>query len=258
MLKKIISVSFFILLTTSYLFSQDLRIGVDYLSKIKIDNLSTVQRELLQNLIEDSLIDVIGETKTFSWNNTFTVVAKSKIREILEEHKIQEDLSECTDESCAITLGKLITANYMIYRDIGEYRPGEYNFRFSLINIELGTIIASSNMFYEGDILEGKSIKPVFFDLMVGLFNEAFIDEKRIPNSAMLKSMGESLIISKGVIESSIDDAEEDEKKGPNLLLIILGVLLLGAAASAGGGGGDGGGSGGSGTGGVDIGIEVP
>ena len=84
------------------------------------------------------------------------------------------------------------------------------------------------------------------------LFNEAFWMEPKIPDSSNRIMIESSQI--------SIDDAKEDkeEKKGPNLLLIILGVLLLGAAASAGGGGGDGGGSGGSGTGGVDIGIEIP
>lgn len=236
MWKKIITLSLCIVTSTASLYSQELRIGVDYLSKIKIENLSSVQEELLQNLIEDALGDVIGATRTLSWNDSFTIVAKSKINEILQEQKIQEDLSECTDESCAITLGKLVSAKYMIYRDIGEYRPGEYNFRFSLINIETGTVVASSNIFYKGDILEGESIKSTFFDLMATLFNEAFWYENRIP-------------------KFNTEEPQIIEKKGPNLLLILLGVLLLGAAAAGGGGSG---GSGGSGTGGVDIGIDIP
>ena len=254
MLKKIISLSFFTLLATSYLFSQDMRIGVDYLSKIKIDNLSEKQRESIQSHVEDSFLDVIKETEKLSWNNTFTTIAQSKISEILREQKNQEDLSECTDTSCAITLGKLITAKYMIYRDISEIRPGEYNFRFLLINIETSEFIASTREDnYKGDVLQGDSIRPIFFDLMAELLNEAFPMENQIANSKNQRIIMESSQI-------SIDDAKEDkeEKKGPNLLLIILGVLLLGAAASAGGGGGDGGGSGGSGTGGVDIGIEIP
>ena len=87
-------------------------------------------------------------------------------------------------------------------------------------------------------MLDGTSIEPIFFDLMAELFNEAFWYENRIP-------------------KFNTEEPQDDEKKGPNLLLILLGVLLLGAAA-AGGGGGDGGGPGGSGTGGVDIGIDIP
>lgn len=235
MFRKVTILSLFLLITSA-LPAQDMRVGVDYLSKIKIEDLPDVQKELLQNLIEDSLLDVIGQTRLLSWKNTFTVVAQSKIADILREQKIQEDLSECTDTSCAITLGKLITAKYMIYRDISETRPGEYNFRFSLINIETSETISSANMTnFEGDILDGQSIKPVFFDLMSELFNEAFWVEKEIPNS-------------NNMIKNETSD-------GPNLLLIILAVVLLGALAAAGGGGGE---SGGSGTGGVDIGIDLP
>ena len=72
---------------------------------------------------------------------------------------------------------------------------------------------------------------------MATLFNEAFWYENRIP-------------------KFNTEEPQIIEKKGPNLLLILLGVLLLGAAAAGGGGGS--GGSGGSGTGGVDIGIDIP
>ncbi len=249
MSRKIISTAFLILFSINCLYSQDMRIGVDYLSKIKINNLSEVQKELLQNLIEDSLLDIIGETRVYSWQNSFTVVAQSKIKEILREQKIQEDLSECTDTSCAIKIGQFITAEYMIYRDISETRPGEYNFRFSLLNIETSETISSANKTnYKGDVLDGASIKPIFFDLMAELFNEAFWMESRIPNS-------DNRIMIESSQVTTEEDTEEKKEKGPNLLLILLGVLLLGAAAS--GGGGDGGG-GGSGTGGVDIGIEIP
>ncbi|MEK9749625.1 MAG: hypothetical protein VW333_13005, partial [Pseudomonadales bacterium] len=209
----------------SNLWSQELRIGVDYLSKIRIDQLNDVQRDLIQNLIEDSLIDIITETKNLEWNTSFTVVAKSKINEILAEQKLQEDLSECTDSSCAITLGNLISANYMIYRDIGEFRPGEYNFRISLINIERGVVIGSSNSFYTGDLFDEESIKETFFDLMVTLFNEAFQEEREIATSSVLKELAlnrQSLAIEKQL---------KEEEGGFNWTYLLLGVLLLAGLA---------------------------
>ena len=111
------------------------RVGVDYKSKIKIDTLSDIEKNAVQNIIQSSFSKTVGLTKAYDWSINFSEVAQSQFEAILREQQSQEDLSECTDNSCAITLGELANAKYMIYRDLlglGE----RIQIKFELINIE--------------------------------------------------------------------------------------------------------------------------
>ena len=115
--------------------SEDLfRVGVDYKSKIRID-ISDMEKNALQNVIESSFAKTIALTESYNWSINFSKVAQAQFEAILREQQSKEDLSECTDNSCAITLGQLANAKYMIYRDVIDL-TGRIQFKFELINIE--------------------------------------------------------------------------------------------------------------------------
>ncbi len=161
------------------------RVGVDYKSKIKIDTLSDIEKNAVQNIIQSSFSKTIGLTKAYEWSINFSEVAQSQFEAILREQQAQEDLSECTDNSCAITLGELANAKYMIYRDLlglGE----RIQIKFELINIESGENFYTVTKLFRGDDLLSEEAEQIFDQLMIELFNGAFSTEIPLPANQKL------------------------------------------------------------------------
>ena len=161
------------------------RVGVDYKSKIKIDTLSDIEKNAVQNIIQSSFSKTVGLTKAYDWSINFSEVAQSQFEAILREQQSQEDLSECTDNSCAITLGELANAKYMIYRDLlglGE----RIQIKFELINIESGENFYTVAELFRGDDILSSEAEKLFDRLMVELFNGAFSTEIPLPSNQKL------------------------------------------------------------------------
>lgn len=166
--------------------SDDLfRVGVDYKSKIKIDTLSDIEKNAVQNIIQSSFSKTIGFTKAYDWSINFSEVAQSQFEAILKEQQSQEDLSECTDNSCAITLGQLANAKYMIYRDLIDL-TGRIQIKFELINIESGQNFYTVTKIYNGNDLFSSEAGKLIDKLMVELFNGAFSDQIPLPSDQQL------------------------------------------------------------------------
>lgn len=161
------------------------RVGVDYKSKIKIDTLSDIEKNAVQNIIQSSFSKTVGLTKAYDWSINFSEVAQSQFEAILREQQSQEDLSECTDNSCAITLGELANAKYMIYRDLlglGE----RIQIKFELINIESGENFYTVAELFRGDDILSSEAEKLFDRLMIELFNGAFSTEIPLPSNQKL------------------------------------------------------------------------
>jgi len=161
------------------------RIGVDYKSKIKMDSITANQKDAIQNFIKDSFSKTIGLTKAYNWSIDFSEVAQSQFEAILREQQSQEELSECTDSSCAITLGQLANAKYMVYRDLIELGRDRTQITLQLINIESGQSFYSTSELFEGNLLSSEG-QQFFERLMVTLFNGAFIDQTPLPSNQKL------------------------------------------------------------------------
>ena len=165
--------------------SDDLfRVGVDYKSKIRID-ISDMEKNALQNVIESSFAKTIALTESYNWSINFSKVAQAQFEAILREQQSQEDLSECTDNSCAITLGQLANAKYMIYRDVIDL-TGRIQFKFELINIESGQNLYFVSEIFNGADLFSSEAEQLLDKLMVELFNGAFSNQIPLPSDQQL------------------------------------------------------------------------
>ena len=179
-----------LMLLQTMILSQNLddlfRVGVDYKSKIKIDTLSDIEKNAVQNIIQSSFSKTIGFTKAYNWSINFSEVAQSQFEAILREQQSQEDLSECTDNSCAITLGELANAKYMIYRDLLGLKGGRIQIKFELINIESGQNFYTVSEIFNGNDLFSSEAEQLIDKLMVELFNGAFSNQIPLPSNQQL------------------------------------------------------------------------
>ena len=177
-----------LLVSISLLFSQDsddpYRVGVDYKSKVKLVTNDEATVSIIQNIIESAFSSTVNKTVQNNWKIEFDKIAASKIDAVLAEQKDQEDFSECIDTKCAIKIGELLQAKYMIYRDITSV-PGRSNstqISFKLINIENGTSDGAADTIFKGDLFSPEA-KKAFNNTMVELFNDAFPNQIPIPIS---------------------------------------------------------------------------
>ena len=174
--------------------SDDLfRVGVDYKSKIRID-ISDMEKNALQNVIESSFAKTIALTESYNWSINFSKVAQAQFEAILREQQSQEDLSECTDNSCAITLGQLANTKYMIYRDVIDL-TGRIQFKFELINIESGQNLYFVSEIFNGADLFSSEAEQLLDKLMVELFNGAFSNQIPLPSDQQLITTAPIIVI---------------------------------------------------------------
>ena len=138
---------FIIILTLfSYLFPQDGKLAVSILDFTGEDVSEKLLRACYQKL-ETSLIE----------SNRFTVIAKNQREQILEEMKFQN--SGVCDEECAVEIGKLVGAEYLMLGDIIGFAD-LYQINIKIVNIEKGDIVEKVTKEIQGnlsDLLNGMS-----------------------------------------------------------------------------------------------------
>ncbi len=174
--------AFVILTILSSLYAQDsepFRIGVDSKSKLKFMP-STSQKNIIETNIRSSFSKAIRLSKEYGWDISFEMIAQNMFDKIIEEQKIRENLEDCLDEKCAIKLGKLASAKYMIYRDI-VLIGNQFSISFLLLNIETGEIQHSVDDYFEGQLFSRKG-KEFLDDLMIQLFNGGFPTQDPLPS----------------------------------------------------------------------------
>jgi hypothetical protein len=181
---KYLSKSILILIVFNLLWSQEnepYRIGVDSKSKLKFMP-STSQKNIIETNIRSSFSKAIRMSKEYGWDVSFEMIAQNMFDKIIEEQKIRENLEDCLDEKCAIKLGKLASAKYMIYRDI-ILIGNRYSISFILLNIETGGTQNAVDDYFKGELFSKKG-KDFLDDLMIQLFNGAFPDQDPLPSDS--------------------------------------------------------------------------
>ena len=96
--------------------------------------------------------ELISITNQFRSNlvrlNSFIVLNRSKMGIILDEQSFQ--LSGCTDEECAVEVGKLLNVNYILFGEIGRIGM-TYTVDISSINVETSQIEKSYSKSFVGE-----------------------------------------------------------------------------------------------------------
>jgi hypothetical protein len=145
MLKGLIKYKFItILCLWSSLFPQDGKLAVSILDFTGEDVSDKLLRACYQKL-ETSLIE----------SNRFTVIAKNQREQILEEMKFQS--SGVCDEECAVEIGKMVGAEYLMLGDIIGFAD-LYQINIKIVNIEKGDIVEKVTKEIQGnlsDLLNG-------------------------------------------------------------------------------------------------------
>ena len=75
--------------------------------------------------------------------NAFSVIEQSQIQEIVEAQ--QYSLSDCTDESCAVEVGKLVAAQQIILGTLSSI-GGKFVLSAKIIDVESGTNISADSV----------------------------------------------------------------------------------------------------------------
>ena len=136
---------FIIILTLfSFLFPQDGKLAVSILDFTGEDVSDKLLRACYQKL-ETSLIE----------SNQYTVIAKNQREEILKEMKFQS--SGVCDEECAVEIGQLVGAEYLMLGDIIGFAD-LYQINIKIVNIEKGDVVEKVTKEIQGnlsDLLNG-------------------------------------------------------------------------------------------------------
>jgi len=96
--------------------------------------------------------ELISITNQFRSNlvrlNKYTVLNRSKMEIILDEQNFQ--LSGCTEEACAVEIGKLLSVSHIFFGEIGKIGK-TYTIDISSINVETGQIEKSYSKSFIGE-----------------------------------------------------------------------------------------------------------
>ena len=100
-------------------------------------------------LSESELISITNQFRSHLVRfNRYSVLNRNRMEIILDEQSFQ--LSGCTDEACAIEVGKLLNVNYVFYGEVGEIGT-TYTIDISSINVETGQIEKSYSKSFIGE-----------------------------------------------------------------------------------------------------------
>ena len=127
-----------ILCLCSSLLSQDGKLAVSILDFTGEDVSDKLLRACYQKL-ETSLIE----------SNQYTVIAKNQRDEILKEMKFQN--SGVCDEECAVEIGQLVGAEYLMLGDIIGFAD-LYQINIKIVNIEKGDVVEKVTEEIEGKL----------------------------------------------------------------------------------------------------------
>ena len=91
--------------------------------------------EVVSDLLRDDLIYQLGET------GSFRVLEREHMEEILKEQQFQ--LTECFDVECAVKIGKLVGAKYVVFGTVA-FVGGSYLSVVRMVDIQSGEIVAGA------------------------------------------------------------------------------------------------------------------
>jgi len=96
--------------------------------------------------------ELISITNQFRSNlvrlNSYTVINRNKMEVILEEQSFQ--MSGCTEEECAVEVGRLLNVSYIFYGEVGKIGK-TYTIDISSVNVETGQINKSYSKSFIGE-----------------------------------------------------------------------------------------------------------
>ena len=121
-------------------------LGQEYKLKVSIldlsgEGLTSKQTNACFNQLETSLIE----------SKRFVVIEKNSRDELLEEQKQQ--LQGCFDEGCAVDVGKMIGADYLVLGGIINLE-GLYQINIKIVDIEKGDILDKVTTKVTGDMAQ--------------------------------------------------------------------------------------------------------
>ena len=107
---------------------------------------------------------LISEVVAF---NKYVVVERNNIDKILKEQKFQH--SGCTNKECAVEIGQLLNADYMLIGSVGKI-GSTYTINARIINVATAENVKSSNYTKKGEIddLVSQGISKVAQELVKG------------------------------------------------------------------------------------------
>jgi len=128
------------------LFIFSLVLGQEYKLKISIldlsgEGLSSAQTNACFNQLETSLIE----------SKRFVVIEKNSREDLLQEQK--EQLQGCFDEGCAVDVGKMIGADYLVLGSIINLQ-GLYQINIKIVDIEKGDVLDKVTRSVIGDMAQ--------------------------------------------------------------------------------------------------------
>jgi hypothetical protein len=106
---------------------------------------SKIIAEAVTNLIRSEMIDT----------GLFTIVERSEMKEILKEQGFQQ--TGCTDQSCAVQLGKLLSANKILVGEVTGVGKG-FIITVGIVDVEKGVSDFSANEKADTDDVLDKSV----------------------------------------------------------------------------------------------------
>ncbi len=102
-----------------------------------------------QVLSETELISITNQFRSNLVRlNKYTVLNRSKMEIILEEQSFQ--LSGCTEEACAVEIGKLLSVSHIFFGEVGKIGK-TYTIDISAINVETSQIEKSYSKSFIGE-----------------------------------------------------------------------------------------------------------
>ena len=177
-----------------------------------------------------------------------TALVKSDIYQVLEQNRMQEimkaqkqSLSGCTDESCAIEVGKLLAADRVImgsFSALGE----QYILTAKIIDVERGRNLKADRIMAEDmDRIASKAEELAF--QLAGIAAEAEPTEAPRPepepaSGASEKSEGPSAELTNLYIQQEVLTKQIGKTKKVRSGKVIAGLLSLGVGIAGGGFGG--------------------
>lgn len=129
------------------------------LADVSADGLSEFETKVFFNRLETELVNLGG----------YIVITRTNVEEILKEQKIQQ--SGCTDQACAVEMGKLLGAKYMLLSNIlFDTKTKAISLTLKLIDVETGVITTSISK--DETVSKVQDINDKLYDYLVEMYRK--------------------------------------------------------------------------------------
>ena len=125
---RIAAIILICMLSTSLFAKNKVRVAV---LDISAKNVPIAYADIVKDIFEVSLHK----------SGVFKVLERQQMATILEEQRLQQ--SDCIDASCAIKIGKVLSANIVVVGSISKL--GKYSFTIKLVDVAKGDIVMADS-----------------------------------------------------------------------------------------------------------------